>query len=95
MAKYVCDFAQVTAAGDKLCQAATEVTTNINTYGSSIESDLSSWTGTAKSSFQSSNSQLISTATADAEYINALGEFIKGASQSIQDLEDQLASLSI
>ncbi len=95
MAKYVCDFAEVYSAGEKLCQAANDMNTAVGTYSSTIESDLSTWTGTAKSSFQTTNTQQVNTAKTDVAYINALGEFIKKASQSIQSLEEQLAGLSI
>ena len=51
MAKYVCDFDQVIAAGDKLCSTATEMMTAVSNYSSKITSDLSSWDGNAKSTF--------------------------------------------
>ena len=95
MAKYVCDFAEVYAAGEKLCQAATDLTSAVGTYSSSIEGDLSSWTGSAKQAFQTTNNTQVTTAKADATYINALGEFVKKSSQSIQSLEEQLSGLSI
>lgn len=95
MAKYVCDFEAVTSAGEKICQAASDIDSSVSNYSSNIESDLSGWSGTAKSSFQSSNTQLVSTANENAEYINSLGKFIKKASESIEQLEEELASLSI
>ena len=42
MAKFVCDFSQVTSIGEKLCTAATDIETSISGYASQIESDLSS-----------------------------------------------------
>ena len=95
MAKYVCDFETVTAAGEKLCKAATDINTAIGTYSSSIDSNLSSWDGTAKSSFEKSNTTHISTAKKDATEVNELGEFVKKASKSIKSLEDELAALKI
>ena len=95
MAKYVCDFAQVTATGEKLCQSAADVLSSVNTYAARIDGDLSSWSGSAKSSFESTNSSQIETARSDAEYINALGEFVKQASSSIQKVEEELANLTI
>lgn len=95
MAKYVCDFDEVYAAGEKLCQAASDMGRAINTYSTSVGSDLSSWTGTAKQAFESTNATQVSTATTDSQYINALGEFIKKSAQSIKSLEDELAGLSI
>ena len=95
MAKYECDFAEVYAAGEKLCQAAPDMNSAVGTYSSTIESDLSTWTGTAKTSFQSTNTTQVNAAKTDVAYINALGEFIKKSSQSIQSLEEQLAALSI
>lgn len=95
MAKYVCDFEQVYSVGEKLCQTASDTLTAVQTYDSRIESDLSSWTGTAKDSFLTTNSEQIKTATDDVSYINDLGEFIKSASKSIQELEEELSSLTI
>ena len=95
MAKYVCDFEQVTAIGEKICQAATDISSSVKTYSTSIDGDLSEWNGNAKDQFNTANTSLVSTATTDAEYVNSLGEFIKKASSSIQELEEELASLSI
>ena len=95
MAKYVCDFETVTAAGEKLCKAATDINTAIGTYSSSIDSNLSSWDGTAKASFEKSNTTHISTAKKDTTEVNELGEFVKTASKSIKSLEDELAALKI
>ena len=95
MAKYVCDFETVTAAGEKLCKAATDINTAIGTYSSSIDSNLSSWDGTAKASFEKSNTTHISTAKKDATEVNELGEFVKTASKSIKSLEDELSALKV
>ena len=95
MAKYVCDFAQVNSIGQKMCQVASDMTSAVSNYSSKIESDLSSWEGAAKSSFQSTCEGQVSTATDDATYINALGEFIQSAAQSIETLEGELSSLNI
>ena len=95
MAKYVCDFAEVYSAGEKLCTAASDMKSAVGTYSSTIASDLSTWTGTAKTSFESTNKTQVESATKDCEYVNALGEFVKKASQSIQSLEEELAGLSI
>ena len=95
MAKFVCDFSQVTSIGEKLCTAATDIETSISGYASQIESDLSSWSGSAKSSFQTTCNSQVETAKASAEYINNLGEFIKQASQNIESLDGELAALEI
>ena len=95
MAKYVCDFETVKKKKKKLCKAATDINTAIGTYSSSIDSNLSSWDGTAKASFEKSNTTHISTAKKDATEVNELGEFVKTASKSIKSLEDELAALKI
>lgn len=95
MAKYVCDFGEVTAIGNKVCEAVSTLEAAVNTYSSRIESDLQSWSGVAKDSFNKTNAEQVSLATADLTYVKELGEFIKSASQSIEELETQLASLSI
>ena len=95
MAKFVCDYAQVTAAGEKLIQAASDLTTATNNYSSTITSDLSGWTGDAKNSFTTTCTAQVTAATEKAKYMNDFGEFIKSASQKIQALDDELASISI
>ena len=95
MAKYVCDFDQVASIGEKVSQAASDIKSAVSSYSSNINNDLSSWSGVAKSSFDSTNSSQVSTATSDSAYINALGEFIKTAAKEIKKLEDELAGLSI
>lgn len=95
MAKYVCDFDQVIAAGDKLCSTATEMTTAVSNYANKVTSDLSSWTGSAKTSFTAQCEGQVQIATANAQKMNAVGESIKKAAMSIQELETQLAAQSI
>lgn len=95
MAKYVCDFAQVIAAGEKLVSTATEMKTAVQNYDTKVTQDLASWNGNGKSSFSTQCTGQVQLATANAEQMEKVGEFIKSAAQSIQELESQLASLSI
>lgn len=95
MAKYVCDFQSVTTIGEKLCQVSSDISASINNYSSTIEKDLSSWSGVAKNSFESTNTAQVSNAKEYSKYINLLGEYIKGVSKGIETLENELASLKI
>ncbi len=95
MAKYVCDFEQVYSTGEKLCQSAVEMAEALNTYSSTVKSDLSTWSGNAKSAFDNTNNTQVNTSKEDASYVNALGEFVKSSSKSIESLEEELATLSI
>ena len=95
MAKYVCDFGEVTSIGNQVCDAVSTLEAAVNTYSSRIESDLASWTGIAKDSFNTTNAEQVAMATADLTYVRELGEFIKTCSKSIEDLENELATLSI
>ncbi len=95
MAKYVCDFEQVSSIGNEICEAVSDMLSSLTTYSSNIESNLSSWSGEAKSSFTATNSSLISQTTSDFEYINSLGEFIKASSEAIQSVEEELAAMKI
>ena len=97
MAKYVCDFEAVYAVGEKVCESTTTLQNAITSYSSNVESDLSGWTGEngAKDAFISTKNEQVKSAEADCTYINELGEFIKSASKSIQELEEELAGLSI
>ena len=95
MAQYVCDVEQVIAIGEQVCQAVTALEASVTAYSSNIDGDLSGWTGTAKSSFKSTNDEQVKQTTTDLSQINELGEFIKSSAQSIQALEEQLATLTI
>lgn len=95
MSKYVCDFSQVSAVGDKLIESAESMIISTNQYSSNISSDLSGWNGQAKSAFTTQCSSLVDTTTQKAEYIRSFGEFIKSASQSIEQLDEELSSQNI
>lgn len=95
MAKYVCDFEQVIAAGEKLVTMATELESSVTNYSSKIDSDLSGWTGDAKSQFTTTCTAEVEKAKANAQEAKAVGEFIKKAAQSIQELDEQYAAISI
>ncbi len=95
MPKYVCDVEQVYAIGEKVTQLASDMSNSINTYSSKIDTDLSSWTGKAKTAFQQTSSEQVKLANDDIKYVSELGDFIKQASRKVQELEEQLASLSI
>ncbi len=95
MTKYVCDFGQVKSAGEKMCTMASDLQSSVSNYSSKIEGDLSSWDGVAKSSFSSQCTEQVQVAMQTAQQAEALGEFMKNAAQSIQDLDEQLAGLSI
>ena len=94
MAKLVCDFSQVTAIGEKLCTTASDISSSIDDYANQMDSDLTSWTGSAKNSFQTTSNGQVKIVKADAEYVNNLGGFIKQAAQNIT-LEEELANLDI
>ena len=95
MAKYVCDVDQVISIGKKVSEAAGDIKSSVGSYSNSIGSDLSSWSGVAKGSFDTTNAAQVQNAISDSTYVNALGEFIVTAAQDIQKLEDELAGLSI
>lgn len=95
MPKFVCDYGQVTSAGAKLVEAGNTLKTATTTYASKIESDLKGWNGDAKTSFMSTCKTQIEAATQKADKMSRFGEFVKGGAQKIQELDDQLASLSL
>lgn len=95
MAKYVCDFDVVTSVGTKMGEISSSITSSINTYSSSIGNDLSTWTGNAKSSFETTNNKQIETSKEVAKFVNEKGEFILKVAKSIEALESELSSLKI
>ncbi len=95
MAKYVCDFDQVYQIGEKVCESVEQLESSIGTYTNNIDSDLTGWDGMAKDAFIKTKNEQVTAAKADFTYVKELGEFIKNSSKSIQELEEQLAGLSI
>ena len=95
MAKYVCDFEQVNQIGEKVCEAAADMEASINNYSMNMDSDLKDWSGNAKNAFSNTKEKQVSAAKADCIYIRELGEFIKLAANTIEELEEQLASQTI
>ncbi len=92
MPKYVCDYDEVKKIGKNLCKTATEIKSSVKSYVSKIDNDLSEWDSAAKNSFSSVNQTQAAATTADAEYTSKLGEFIQVSADSIQQLDEQLAS---
>lgn len=95
MAKYVCDFATVSAVGQQLIDSAGEMNGAVTSYSSTIDSDLKEWEGVAKTSYKSTSDGQISVAKTNAQEMEALGTFIKAASEAIEKLETELAALQI
>ena len=95
MPKYVCDFEQVYSIGESLCTVSNDIHSNVTSYSSKIDGDLSSWDGVAKYAFVKTNESHIQNVEKDLTYINEFGEFIKKSSKEIESLESELASLKI
>lgn len=92
MSKYVCDTEEVKRIGSELIKSAEDMTTSAKEYASKIESDLSEWDSSAKSSFSAVNQAQVATTGIDAEYASKLGEFIQVAAEGITTLDEELAS---
>lgn len=95
MAKYVCDFESVNGIANNINNIAKEMALSLSNYENNITSTLSGWTGEAKNKFIESNNAQIAIVKQNIEYLNQTAEFLKKASQSIQEVESNLASLSI
>ena len=96
MAKYVCDFETVKKAGEDLCAAAEEMSEYINTFCTNISDNLKDWTGgSGKGALESSINSQVAAANDRANYLNALGTYIKCVAEKIEELEESLSSLSI
>ncbi len=95
MGKYVCDFDKVNSIGEKICSVAEEMEKSITNYDSQIKDDLSSWDGSAKSSFQNACDNQVLAAKSTSANMNEVGEFIKSAAEAINSLETELSSIEI
>lgn len=95
MAKYVCDYDQVKEVGDKLITTATNMQSSVASFSTSIESDLSSWSGAAKENFDSQTANQVEIANQNATKIREAGEYIKESANAIEELDNELAGLRI
>jgi uncharacterized protein YukE len=95
MAKYVCDFDQVIATGEKMIEASEELETSVTNYSSLITNNLSSWSGVSKTTFEGQCNGQIELCRATALSAKNIGEYLKNAALQIQTLDDNLATLSI
>lgn len=95
MPKYVCDFETVNKVGESLCEIATEMRSSVSSFSTKIASDLSSWTGQAKDTFNNTISSEVTASNANADEVEKVGTHIKDAVAKIQEKETELASLTI
>jgi len=95
MAELVCDFEQVRAAGKALTRASSDYKTAVQSFPTNIESDLATWTGSSKDSFMVSVESQANTSMEVCEQVRLVGEFITKAADSIENMEEELASQSI
>lgn len=95
MAKYVCDFEVLTEVGQQLQQSSSDLTGASSDYAGKFESSLNSWQGSSKQMLTTQHKGQIDVANQKAQYISEFGQFIQQTSQSMQELESQLAGLNI
>ena len=95
MPKYVCDYDVVAAVAQQIIQSASDLNAATATYSGRFESDLSGWNSTAKNNLATQYNGQIDKIKEKTQYMNNFGEFLLGATNSIQDLDNQLASIDI
>ena len=94
MAKYVCDFDTVRDTCQKMDDTAAKLGSEIRNYLITVEGQLN-WDGTARENFNNSlieQSTLILQNVADLENMSG---FLKFSADSIESLENELASQDI
>ena len=95
MAELVCDFEQVKIAGEALNRASYEYEAAIRNFPTNIESDLASWKGSSKDNFSAGVESQVNASMEVCEQVRSVGEFITNAANSIETMEEELASQSI
>lgn len=95
MAELVCDFEAVKAAGKNLIDASGDYDSAISTFDTTIESDLKGWQSSSKSVFESQKQGQVAASKAASAQTKAVGEYIKGCAEAIEELDNELASLGI
>ena len=95
MAKFVCDTAVVKEAGKKIATSAGDVRTSISNYSSKIEGELSGWDSSSKTSFIDVNEKQVTESNNMSDYAEQLGKFVEEAATKIEELEEELAQITI
>ena len=94
MPKYVCDFDTVKKVGQDVISAANEMNSSSNTYGSRISTDLSGWNGQAKATFITQCTDEVNRVVTKSKDVLEFGEFIVKSAQSIEELDNSLATIT-
>ena len=91
----MCDYEQVTAAGEKLVAAANDLVQDATTYVTNMGQDISAWSGMSKDTFVSQSNGRTQLVGSKAQRMSEFGEYVKGVSKAIQELDDTLAGITI
>ena len=95
MSLYVCDFSTVEEEGTETCNIARKMDQDIYDYQVAIEENLSSWTGTARTSFNKANNSLVKQSQEEIITCNGVGEFVLLVREAIYELEEDLSAMNI
>ena len=95
MAKFVCDFEQVSACSKKLLSESEAMINVINNMDTSVDKNLAEWTGYTHDEFISSIENKKNDLLNYANVSIQLSEFLSTVSQAIMTLEEELASMTI
>ena len=90
MPKYVCDFDAVKTIGESLKNESTDMTTSTKTFETNIASDLSSWTGGGKDSFNTSISEIVSMTNETSSFAEKVGTHTVDGGAKIEAQEQEL-----
>lgn len=95
MAKYVCDFEEVTNLSTYLMARAEEIENLLTTYENEITEQLSGWEGDAKVNFLSSNTNQVNVAKNHVQTMKSLADHFQKVVEEIIYLEEDLATLKL
>lgn len=93
MAKYVCDFDAIRTYCDTLDKELAQLTTNLTTQKTKLDSDLVSWTGRASTSYKESNDSITTNLQGQIETMKQMSSYIKDSVSKIEEVENSLAAL--
>lgn len=95
MSKFVCDFDTVKDVASKLVALSDELEGLTNKYNNKVASDLSTWDGEAKASYEEMNHLQIEASKGNKEAIAEVAKYINDAADSIRDTDEKLSKKDI
>lgn len=92
MAKYVLDFDSLRNVISLLDNKIIKMESNLKTYNTNINNELSGWDSTSKKLFSEKNIKMIESINKSIEHVGKISSYLKEVVRKVENAESTLAS---